>query len=107
MQGDDDGDGIVNQLEYAFGLNPTVSSHGGLPEAQSDGQHAVIVFRRPASRPDLSYTAQFGRDLTGWEVGSVLVSVTTGGDGMVTETWRSEVPIGDGKMFARVRVMMK
>ena len=105
--GDDDGDGIVNQLEYAFGLNPTVSSHAGLPEAQTDGQHAVIVFRRPASRPDLVYTAQFGRDVTGWDVGAVQVSVTTGGDGMVTETWRSEVPIGDGKMFARVRVMMK
>jgi hypothetical protein len=53
------------------------------------------------------YTAQFGRDVTGWDVGAVQVSVTTGGDGMVTETWRSEVPIGDGKMFARVRVMMK
>jgi hypothetical protein len=105
--GDDDGDGVPNQLEYAFGLNPLVSSQAGLPVGGTDGSHAVISFTRPALRPDLEYRAQFGFDLQTWGNPPILVSVVTNADGSVTETWRSKAEFIAGNLYARVRVVLR
>jgi hypothetical protein len=105
--GDDDGDGVANQLEYAFGMNPLVSSQAGLPVGGTDGRHAVISFTRPALRPDLEYRAQFGFDLQTWRNPPVFVGSVTNADGSVTETWRSKAALSAGNLYARVRVVLR
>ena len=104
--GDDDGDGVVNLMEYALGLDARSSGQTGLPTAGTTGTHATLTFTRPANRPDVSYTVQFSASLGAWDIPSVLVSSVTNPDGTVTETWRSSVPLeGTPRQFTRLRVV--
>ena len=51
---DPDGDGLTNQQEYAFGMNPTASSPGLVSSASVSGQ-LVVTF---LTRENLSYAVQ-------------------------------------------------
>ena len=51
---DPDGDGLTNQQEYAFGMNPTASSPGLVSSASVGGQ-LVVTF---LTRENLSYAVQ-------------------------------------------------
>jgi hypothetical protein len=51
---DPDGDGLTNQQEYAFGMNPTASSPGLVSSASASGQ-LVVTF---LTRENLSYAVQ-------------------------------------------------
>ncbi|MEI6653474.1 MAG: S8 family serine peptidase [Verrucomicrobiota bacterium] len=55
---DPDHDGIVNLVEYAFGLNPTVNSAGQLPKGQQKGGNFVIEFTEPAGVDGFIYGAE-------------------------------------------------
>ncbi|MBP7951227.1 MAG: hypothetical protein KA004_16370, partial [Verrucomicrobiales bacterium] len=52
---DDDKDGLVNLLEYAFGLNPTLSSAGGLPPVVSEGGYLTMTLTK---QPGVTYEVQ-------------------------------------------------
>lgn len=74
---DPDGDGIVNLLEYAFGLNPKTPDRTGLPWASLvsiDSQTYVnLTYFRPKSPPtDLSYEWTTSPDLKSWYPLSVI-----------------------------------
>ncbi|MEI6675973.1 MAG: S8 family serine peptidase [Verrucomicrobiota bacterium] len=55
---DPDLDGIVNLVEYAFGLNPTVNSAGLLPQGQQKGANFVLEFTEPAGVDGFIYGAE-------------------------------------------------
>ena len=52
---DDDHDGLVNLLELAFGLNPTLPSAGGLPPVANEGGFMTMTITK---QPGASYQVQ-------------------------------------------------
>ncbi len=70
-QGDLDGDGITNQIEYAYGFSPlafdsaTQFSASAGP-VSSGNRSFTTTFRRDTSATDLTYRLQISDDLTSW-----------------------------------------
>ncbi len=60
---DFDHDGIVNLLEFAFGLDPTQNSTGMLPQPQTSDSNRVISFSEPAGVSGLIYGAEWSETL--------------------------------------------
>jgi hypothetical protein len=118
---DYDGDGIINLLEYALNLNPTVVNPAGMPVVKIKNYNGVnylsMTFTRSSVATDLTYTVQGTDNLTTWT--NLATSVAGGamsGPGFVTEIGpaplftvevRDTVPI-DGtpgaKRFLRLQV---
>jgi glucose/arabinose dehydrogenase len=70
--GDADGDGIANQVEYAYGLSPVDFDEEDGFEVVSgpllSGTRTVTIrFRRDTAAVDVVYRLQFGRNLTEWK----------------------------------------
>ncbi len=83
--GDNDGDGISNIVEFAFGMNPAANSTGtftisgnvltqtGMPAANVETLPGVVnytarfVRRKTHASDGLIYTPQFSADLTTWQ----------------------------------------
>jgi len=64
---DPDGDGMTNQQEYAFGLNPTLgSSVNPITSRINKGTRQFTYTRRLPSLTGLVYTYQYSTDLSGW-----------------------------------------
>jgi hypothetical protein len=113
--GDDDKDGIVNQLEYAFSGVPTTSDQSPLPSRAIQNiavsgvpaDYFTLTFRRVAVAEDLTYSVEFTSDLgTTWSAGGAFVSSTPQPDGSTLETWRAPTPATPGtKHFGRVKVV--
>lgn len=111
FEGDDDGDGIANGIEYALLLDPLAADPGALPAGQllEAGGHSylAITFRhRPAA--DLMTVVETGDTLGGWTgVPDVVpVDVINHGDGSFTRTWRCADPVdtpGKSRQFLRIR----
>lgn len=62
-ENDYDKDGIVNLIEFAFGLNPKQSSAGQLPMAERLGEQFTIRFTPPAGIADVLYGAEWSSTL--------------------------------------------
>jgi N-acetylneuraminic acid mutarotase len=60
---DYDKDGIVNLMEYAFGLNPKENSAGQLPSWQKSGNNYVISFTQPDTVGGITYGAEWSTTL--------------------------------------------
>ena len=67
-QFDFDKDGLVNLLEYAFGLNPTLGSSARVPAAQIIGNSCTIGFQEPVGISGITYGAEWNENLDpgGW-----------------------------------------
>jgi len=52
---DDDHDSIVNVLELALGLNPTVTNGGGLPPVTTEGGYLTMTITK---QPGVTYEVQ-------------------------------------------------
>ena len=65
---DFDNDGLVNLLEYAFGLNPTSVSSIQIPIAQIVGGNCTISFPEPGGIDGITYGAEWNETLLpeGW-----------------------------------------
>ena len=94
-QGDLDGDGICNQLEYAAGLSPLAfnSSSGFVTSAGSlsaGSRTVTVTFLRDTAATDLTYSLQFSSDLSTWTsiAQSIAGNAATGlnGGSIVSET---------------------
>ncbi len=59
---DFDKDGLVNLIEFALGLNPTLGSSMQLPARQRIGNNFVINFTQPAGVSGLTYGAEWSTD---------------------------------------------
>lgn len=101
---DNDQDGIVLLLEYALALDPDGASQDGLPKPEHSGGLCHIVYTRPVSASDVTYTVEWSIALTDWSSAGVTQQVigTAGG----VQTLRASVtpPGGEARCFMRVRV---
>jgi hypothetical protein len=109
---DPDGDGIVNLLEYAFGMDPTVADWIGLPTpgmvSDQGADYLSITYNRLLGATNIHYTPEFGDDFLNWspEV-AVEVNQASPSANALTEviTVRDTVPMeGSSRRFGRVRV---
>jgi hypothetical protein len=113
LTADDDGDGLVNLMEYALASSPLganagpASSSGNYTVLGVPGTYLVLTFTHRTNGSDLTIEAQFTTSLTGtWSANGVLENSVTNPDGTVTETWRSPVSLAEQpSQFARVRVL--
>ena len=102
---DADGDGLNNQQEYAFGLDPTKGSSvspitGGL--SATNGQFSYT--RRATS--GLAYTVEYSTDLSAWNPATLSEpesASTPDSNGVQTVTVKVSNPAVGGKLFVRVQ----
>lgn len=97
---DFDQDGLVNLIEFAFGLNPTLGTSIQLPQGQVIGGDFVISFPTPAGISGITYGAEWSPALStnpaDW---TTIPDTGTGG------THVFSVPVGiNQRMFVRMKV---
>ena len=126
-RGDMDGDGIANQIEYAYGFSPVSYNPPGsdlfttqtVPGAD-DSTDFIITFLRDSSATDLTYRLQTSDNLSEWTViatstAGATTSAQNGGmlmsdlvhSGTVRQVTISEnLPLGSNdKRFVRLEVL--
>jgi uncharacterized delta-60 repeat protein len=64
---DFDQDGLVNLVEYAFGLDPLKNSAGQLPQPRTMGANFGYEFTPPAGSVGVTHGAEWSDDLTHWQ----------------------------------------
>lgn len=75
---DHDGDGLRNDLEYAFGLNPTVSNNpGALPQMSITSSTISFSYTAPAGVTGVTYGAEWSNNLVNWNLMTDTGSGTT------------------------------
>jgi hypothetical protein len=98
-------------MAYAFGINPKVATHSGLPVAgiQSLGgtNYLVISYREVLYDTDIGYTVQVSSDLITWNCGPEFTAPVgppvDNGDG--TEMWTvQDLTPSDGATARFIRV---
>jgi len=126
-QGDNDGDGIFNQIEYAYGFSPVTYNTPGSDQFTTtvnpgveDSTDFTISFRRDSSATDLTYNLQTSENLLGWTTIATSVggSLTTGNNGgtvvsdtVVSGTIRLVTVVenlaagSNGKRFVRLEII--
>ena len=109
---DNDGDGVVNLLEYALLTNSNSSASLQKPvggtQSVSGTDYLTLTFTRRIGAPDITYLVQTSDDLGTWTANAVLVQTTVVNPGISeTVTFRCPAPLtGDDKHFIRLRVQM-
>lgn len=99
---DPDGDGYVNLLEYALGLEPKAANGAGLPEVSATGGEWIYTYDRPADRSDVDYEVQVSTNLTDWSATGVTHErVAIDGE---TEHWRARYLLSATNVFFRLKV---
>lgn len=94
---DYEGDGLVNLIEFAFGLNPKTNSAGQLPQGTIIGGNYVISFNQPTVS-GITYGAEWSTTL---QPGSWTPIPDTG----IPPQHVFSVPIGPNtRMFTRLKV---
>jgi phosphodiesterase/alkaline phosphatase D-like protein len=63
---DPDHDGIVNLLEYGYGMNPKVRDSALLPRPTYNGNTLITSFNQPAGVNDVTYGAEVSTSLQSW-----------------------------------------
>jgi hypothetical protein len=103
--GDADGDGVTNQEEYAFGLNPTLgSSVSPITTALSTGGQFSYQRRNP-DLTGLAYTVWTSTNLQDWTkdaTASQLPDSPGAATQTVSVTLTNTSPAPGGKLFVRV-----
>ena len=96
--GDDDGDGIVNGIEYAFSLDPLVRSTLEDTIVRDPVAQTLSIARPlPSVKSGVAYGAEWSSDLQNWSSAGVTVS-THGGEA------RATVSTGGGNVFLRWKI---
>ena len=63
---DPDADGVINQLEYGFGMNPNVRDPQLVPIPSYNGSVLIASFTAPAGVNDVTYAAEVSTNLLNW-----------------------------------------
>lgn len=119
-QGDPDGDGLSNLLEYAFAQSPHAPQNvavASVTKVYDNGTPRLeFTFTRPNDRPDIVYTVEVSSDLRSWTSGHAYgVNVSNGGGLPTQEVERTSLGAagerirvrdvgGSGVRFIRVKV---
>ncbi len=91
-------DGLVNLVEFAFGLNPKQNSAGQLPQGQIIGPNYVIFFNQPSGVSGVTYGAE-------WSTSLMPLEWTPITDTGTPPQHVFSVPIGSNtRMFTRYKV---
>ena len=109
---DPDFDGVPNQLEYAFGMDPMRADPEALPtislELQANQPHVVIDYVRRIDTPLLSYHLESSSDLARWTVeppNNWVEETSPWDEGLEFAVFSSTAPIPKtGSRFYRIRV---
>ncbi len=105
---DPDGDGTVNLLEFALGLDPLVSGPQPVRSRVTDGG-LVIEFDRPAAMAEVvNWVLEEATDpqaTVGWAPSGSSLTVVDEADGR--QTVRAVVPVVGQRKFVRLRVRMR
>lgn len=105
---DNDGDGLTNQQEYAFGLNPTLGSSVNpitVPLDKTNGMFTYTRHATPASS-GLTYVVQTSTDLVTWTTDASATQAfigTVGGVQTVEVTLSAAIPLTAPTIFVRVK----
>jgi hypothetical protein len=100
---DPDGDGIVNVLERAFNLNPTVADTNGKPAGALNGAIFILTYRKSLAATDLVFQVVRSYDLAQWSTNGVTDTVVSS-DGS-TEIHAASVPLSNASaQFLRLQV---
>jgi autotransporter-associated beta strand protein len=106
---DTDGDGLNNQQEYAFGLNPTLASSVNPITAQLNKTTGMFSYTRRATpaTSGITYTVLTSTNMVTWtpDAGSAETSVTNGAGTVQTVTFTVSNPAANGKLFVRVKAV--
>jgi len=107
--GDFDGDGLVDFLEYALGLNPALSNGDGTTTGTlnvSGQDYMTLTVTRPLGRDDVvTFQAEACTTLSDWEP-AVLVSATVNVGGTETLVYRHPSPkVEDLSQFMRFKAV--
>jgi autotransporter-associated beta strand protein len=102
--GDPDGDGVSNEEEYAFGLNPTLGSSANPIVAPLDPVTGNLQYTRRATpaATGLTYTVLTSTTLAGWTAGGATETGFTTSGNIQTVTVNVTAPPVGGKLFVRV-----
>ncbi|MCX6874050.1 MAG: hypothetical protein NTW21_09620 [Verrucomicrobia bacterium] len=99
---DPDGDGMSNQEEFAFGLNPVLgSSINPITVPLNKATHKFSYTRLSTS--GLTYTVLTSTDLVTWDSAAVTESLGTLVDGVQTLEATLTAPLAGDKLFVRVQ----
>jgi autotransporter-associated beta strand protein len=103
---DDDGDGLTNFEEYAFGLDPTGASSVNpiaVPLDASTGNFSYT--RRTQTLTELTYSVWYSTDLSGWteDTGAVEGTPSVSGDVETVPVTLSPALLTNSKLFIQVR----
>ena len=97
---DYDKDGLVNLIEYAFGLNPKDAGSMQLPQPQRTGGNFVVSFTQPAGVSGITYGAEWCTTLSNNPADWASIADTG-----TSTTHTFSAPIGTNtKMFMRLRI---
>jgi alpha-galactosidase len=103
---DDDGDGLSNNFEHIFGLNPTSgASASPYPETLDPGTGSFSYTRRSRALINLDYKVWTSTDLEDWSIdnaASQLVTSTTNGVETVAVDLDPAL-LGEEKLFVQIR----
>ncbi len=95
---DFDHDGIVELLELALGLSPTLPNPGGLPPVHNEGGYLTMTI---AKQPGVNYEVQSGSSPTSLTASATTVLIDTA----TTLKVRDNIPVGSGQnRFMRAKV---
>ena len=108
---DPDGDGVVNLLEYALGLDPKTAGRVGLPMVSrttvGSSSYLTLTYTKVKADTDLTYLVEVSGDLQTWNSGSAYtVDTGTIDQGTMQQvTTRDLTPAAAGvRRFMRLRV---
>ena len=119
---DDDGDGLINPMEYFLKTNPKAANNGavlsggiqtievdpGPGQPPAPGEYLIFSFQRDPGAEEVSYVLETSLDLATWTHqtdATVRVRVTPNPDGSLIELWRSATPVtGALRRYGRLRV---
>ena len=102
--GDDDGDGLTNFDEYAFGLDPTNPSSVASSTPPDKATESFSYTRRNLALTDLVYTYEYSTALDGWLPFDALIEETD--NGMPVETITVTLPadlLAEPSLFLHVK----
>ncbi len=86
-----DGDGVVNILEYALGMNPQVRGKAGLPVFGATSEGLTLTYER--ARTDIDYVVESSTDLVHWSADGVEQGGTDPGEVTAVAPFGSPSPV--------------